>query len=55
MQPSCAPATPWLRRRHPWIEDDAAEVTVLRMVLMKPGHGDVVAELAPVLREHLLA
>jgi glutamate/tyrosine decarboxylase-like PLP-dependent enzyme len=47
--------TAWLRRRHPWIEPDAAEVTVLRMVLMKPAHGGIVAELAPVLREHLLA
>jgi glutamate/tyrosine decarboxylase-like PLP-dependent enzyme len=47
--------TAWLRRRHPGIEADAAEVTVLRMVLMKPAHAEIVAELAPVLLEHLRA
>jgi glutamate/tyrosine decarboxylase-like PLP-dependent enzyme len=47
--------TSWLRRRHPWVEADAAEVTVLRMVLMKPAHAAIVAELAPVLLEHLRA
>jgi glutamate/tyrosine decarboxylase-like PLP-dependent enzyme len=45
--------TAWLRRRHPWIEPDAEALTVLRMVLMKPAHADVVDELATVLREHL--
>ncbi|HEY1775618.1 MAG TPA: aminotransferase class V-fold PLP-dependent enzyme [Solirubrobacteraceae bacterium] len=46
--------TSWLRRAHPWIEADPGEVTVLRMVLMKPSHAGIVDELAPVLREHLL-
>jgi hypothetical protein len=45
--------TPWLRLTHPEIEPDANEVTVLRFVLMKPEHADVVAELAAVAREHL--
>jgi hypothetical protein len=45
--------TTWLRLTHPEIEPDAAEVTMLRFVLMKPEHADVVAELAAVLREHL--
>lgn len=46
--------TAWLRRSHPWIEPDAAEVTVLATVLMKPAHAAIVGELAPVLLEHLL-
>ena len=45
--------TAWLRRRHPWIEPDAPEVTVLRMVLMKPAHAAIADELAAVLRSHL--
>ncbi len=45
--------TAWLRRGHAWIEPDADELTVLRMVLMKPAHKDVVDELATVLLEHL--
>lgn len=45
--------TEWLRQRHPWIECDAATVTSLRMVLMKPAHADIVDELAAVVREHL--
>ena len=39
-------ATSWLRRRHPAIEEDAPEVTTLRMVLMKPSHLGIVDELA---------
>ena len=46
-------ATGWLRRRHAWIEADSAEVTTLRMVLMKPSHAAIAAELVAVLREHL--
>jgi glutamate/tyrosine decarboxylase-like PLP-dependent enzyme len=46
-------ATDWLRRRHAWIEADAAEVTTLRLVLMKPSHAAIAGELAAVLREHL--
>jgi len=45
--------TAWLRRSHPWIEPDAEALTVLRMVLMKPAHADVLDELAAVLRQHL--
>jgi glutamate/tyrosine decarboxylase-like PLP-dependent enzyme len=45
--------TGWLARSHPQIEADAAEVTTLRMVLMKPEHLDVVEELAAALGEHL--
>jgi glutamate/tyrosine decarboxylase-like PLP-dependent enzyme len=45
--------TSWLTRRHPTIEADIPEVTVLRMVLMKPAHATIIAELAPVLLEHL--
>jgi glutamate/tyrosine decarboxylase-like PLP-dependent enzyme len=45
--------TDWLRRSHPTIEPDAEEVTVLRMVLMKPEHRAIVPELAAVLREQL--
>ena len=45
--------TSWLRRGHPWIEPDAEQLTVLRMVLMKPAHGEIVDDLAAVLLEHL--
>ncbi|HVP01513.1 MAG TPA: aminotransferase class I/II-fold pyridoxal phosphate-dependent enzyme [Solirubrobacteraceae bacterium] len=38
--------TAWLRRSHPWLEDDAPTVTTLRHCLMKPGHADHCAELA---------
>jgi glutamate/tyrosine decarboxylase-like PLP-dependent enzyme len=41
--------TAWLRRGHPDIRDDAAEVTTLRLVLMKPAHATIVDELAGVL------
>jgi glutamate/tyrosine decarboxylase-like PLP-dependent enzyme len=43
----------WLRRTHASIEPDAAQLTTLRMVLMKPAHASIVAELAGVVREHL--
>ncbi|HLW95446.1 MAG TPA: aminotransferase class I/II-fold pyridoxal phosphate-dependent enzyme [Solirubrobacteraceae bacterium] len=43
----------WLRRRHPWVEADTSEVTTLRLVLMKPSHAPIAAELASVLREYL--
>ena len=45
--------TAWLRRAHPGIEQDADEVTALRLVLMKPAHAGIVDQLAEVLREHL--
>jgi glutamate/tyrosine decarboxylase-like PLP-dependent enzyme len=45
--------TRWLSRSQPGIEIDADEVTTLRMVLMKPAHANIVAELADVVREHL--
>jgi glutamate/tyrosine decarboxylase-like PLP-dependent enzyme len=48
-------ATAWLRRRHPAIEADAAEVTTLRLVLMKPDHLQIVDELAEALEAHLAA
>jgi glutamate/tyrosine decarboxylase-like PLP-dependent enzyme len=46
-------ATSWLRRRHPTIEEDAPEVTTLRMVLMKPAHLGIVEELVGLLETHL--
>ncbi|HEX4034677.1 MAG TPA: aminotransferase class V-fold PLP-dependent enzyme [Solirubrobacteraceae bacterium] len=46
-------STDWLRRRHDWIEPDEAEVTTLRLVLMKPSHAAIATQLAAVLREHL--
>ena len=46
-------ATSWLRRRHPTIADDAAQVTTLRLVLMKPEHLGVVDELALALEASL--
>ena len=45
--------TSWLRARHPDIEADVAEVTTLRLVLMKPSHRAIADELASALREHL--
>jgi glutamate/tyrosine decarboxylase-like PLP-dependent enzyme len=45
--------TAWLRRGHPELADDAAEVTTLRLVLMKPAHATIVEELAGVLCEAL--
>jgi glutamate/tyrosine decarboxylase-like PLP-dependent enzyme len=46
-------STDWLRRHHAWIEADTPELTTLRLVLMKPSHAPIAAELASVLREHL--
>jgi glutamate/tyrosine decarboxylase-like PLP-dependent enzyme len=48
-------ATAWLRRRHPAVEADAAEITTLRLVLMKPEHLRIVDELAEALEAHLAA
>ncbi len=45
--------TAWLRRSNPEVEEDAEEVTTLRLVLMKPAHAQIVDQLAAVLREHL--
>jgi glutamate/tyrosine decarboxylase-like PLP-dependent enzyme len=47
--------TPWLRRRHPWIEADAETATVLRCCLMKPEHVGVADELAAALTAALAA
>ncbi len=38
--------TAWLRRSHPWLQDDAPTVTTLRHCLMKPEHALHTAELA---------
>lgn len=38
--------TGWIRRRHPWIEADAPNVTVLRSCLLKREHLEVVDELS---------
>ena len=45
--------TAWLRRTHPQIEPDADQLTMLRLVLMKPAHAGIVDQLSGVLREHL--
>ncbi len=47
--------TAWLRRTHPWLQDDAATVTTLRHCLMKPAHALHSAELAAAIDAALAA
>jgi glutamate/tyrosine decarboxylase-like PLP-dependent enzyme len=44
----------WLAARHPWLEPDAPDVTVLRSVLMKPEHLHVVDALLAAIRSALV-
>ena len=53
MSRSCASRPAGCAARHPWIEEDAAEVTTLRLVTMKPAHLAIADGLAEVLAEHL--
>ncbi len=45
----------WLAARHPWLEADTDEVTVLRSVLMKPEHLPAVDDLLGAIRAALSA